>query len=59
VTEQAELPNLQRGEGLWRVGQRAFIVRHLATQGELDLYDTNGRLIDPIPSTTSTPDSEG
>jgi type IV secretory pathway VirB4 component len=55
VTEQAELSNLQRGEGLWRVGQRAFVVRHLATQGELDLYATHGRMeISP----TATQNSE-
>jgi hypothetical protein len=44
VTEAAQLPDLQRGEGLWRVGQRAFVVRHLATDGELALFDTNARM---------------
>ena len=39
-TERGELPDLQRGEGLWRVGQCAFVVRHLATDGELQLFDT-------------------
>src|SRR5450756_97989 len=33
VTERSELPDLQRGEGLWRVGQRAFVVRHTVTDG--------------------------
>jgi hypothetical protein len=42
--ERDQLPDLQRGEGLWRVGQRAFVVRHVATQGELALFDTNGRM---------------
>ncbi|EWT06819.1 ATP-binding protein [Intrasporangium chromatireducens Q5-1] len=46
VTEGAQLPDLQRGEGLWRVGQRAFIVRHLATDAELDLFDTSSRMVD-------------
>jgi len=55
VTEQAELPNLQRGEGLWRVGQHAFVVRHLATQGELDLYATHGRIAE---NPTAMHDSE-
>jgi hypothetical protein len=45
VTERAELPGLQRGEGLWRVGQRAFVVRHLVTDGELELFDTNSRML--------------
>jgi type IV secretory pathway VirB4 component len=44
VTERAQLPDLQRGEGLWRVGQRAFVVRHLVTDGELALFDTNSRM---------------
>ena len=45
VTERNELPELQRGEGLWRVGQRAFVVRHLVTDGELELFDTNARMM--------------
>ncbi len=45
VTEQRELPGLSRGEGLWRVGQRSFVVRHLCTPGELDVFDTNTRMI--------------
>jgi hypothetical protein len=44
VTEQRELPTLQRGEGLWRIGGRAFVVRHLCTPGELTLFDTNHRM---------------
>jgi hypothetical protein len=44
VTERDQLPDLPRGEGLWRVGQRAFVVRHLATSGELRLFDTNARM---------------
>ena len=31
--------------GLWRVGQRAFVVRHLVTEGELSLFDTNSRML--------------
>ena len=42
--EREQLPDLQRGEGLWRVGQRAFVVRHVATDEELTLFDTNGRM---------------
>jgi len=44
VTERVQLPDLQRGEGLWRVGQRAFVVRHLVTDGELALFDTSSRM---------------
>lgn len=29
--EHAQLPDLQRGEGLWHVGSHAFIVRHATT----------------------------
>ena len=42
--EQAQLPDLQQGEGLWRVGQRAFVVRHVTTEAELRLFDTNSRM---------------
>jgi hypothetical protein len=48
VTERAQLPDLQRGEGLWRVGQRAFVVRHLVTDGELALFDTNSRMSEKV-----------
>jgi hypothetical protein len=44
VAEQDELPGLVRGEGLWRVGQRSFVVHHLCTAGELELFDTNQRM---------------
>ena len=44
VTEQNELPALARGEGLWKIGQRAFVVRHLCTPGELEVFDTNARM---------------
>lgn len=43
--EHAQLPNLQQGEGLWRVGQRAFVVRHVATDEELEVFDTNSRMM--------------
>ena len=50
VTERNELPELQRGEGLWRVGQRAFIIRHLVSDGELELFDTSSRMGQPMPA---------
>jgi type IV secretory pathway VirB4 component len=43
-TEIDQLPDLERGEGLWRVGERSFVVRHLCTPDELDLFDTNARM---------------
>jgi len=45
VIERSRLPDLQRGEGLWRVGQRAFAVRHLVTDGELQLLNRVARLL--------------
>jgi hypothetical protein len=50
ITEQKELPALQRGEGLWRIGERAFVVRHLCTAGELELFDTNLRMLEDFPA---------
>jgi hypothetical protein len=43
-TEIDQLPDLDRGEGLWRIGERAFVVRHDCTPGELELFDTNARM---------------
>jgi hypothetical protein len=45
TTEAQELPVLGRGEGLWRVHDRAFVVRHLCTPAELDLFDTDARML--------------
>jgi len=44
-TEIEQLPDLRRGEGLWRIGERAFIVSHDLTPGELEIYDTNARML--------------
>jgi hypothetical protein len=45
AVEADQLPELAQGEGLWRIGQRAFVVRHVCTPGELLLFDTNARMI--------------
>jgi type IV secretory pathway VirB4 component len=45
--ETNQLPELAQGEGLWRIGQRAFVVRHLCTNQELALYDTDTRMNNP------------
>jgi hypothetical protein len=45
-TEIDQLPDLDRGEGLWRIGERAFVVRHDCTPGELELFDTNARMFE-------------
>ena len=37
-------PDLQFGEGLWRVGQRSFVVHRVATAAKLHLIDTNTRM---------------
>jgi hypothetical protein len=44
TTEVDQLSSLARGEGLWRVGERSFVVRHICTPGELALFDTNQRM---------------
>lgn len=44
-TEVAQLPDLERGEGLWRLGERAFVVRHVLTPTELACFDTNQRMV--------------
>lgn len=42
--ERQQLPTLQQGEGLWRIGQRSFVARHSATPNELELFDTRARM---------------
>jgi hypothetical protein len=49
AVEIAHLPNLGKGQALWHVGQRAFLVNHRLTQGELKLFDTNARMMDEKP----------
>lgn len=48
-TEAKELPQLVQGEGLWRIRDKAFVVRHLCTDGELELFDTNARMLSSKP----------
>jgi type IV secretory pathway VirB4 component len=44
--EVEQIPNLQRGEALWRVGQRSFIVQHrLSPMFERELVDTDANMI--------------
>lgn len=43
--EIEQLPQLSRGQGLWRVGERSFLVNHRVTPGELALFDTNQRMV--------------
>lgn len=45
ATEVRQLPDLAQGEGLWRVNERAFVVRHICTPGELELFDTDSRMV--------------
>jgi hypothetical protein len=45
TVEVAQLPELAKGEGLWRINERAFVVRHLCTPGELATFDTDARMI--------------
>jgi hypothetical protein len=45
TTQIHQLPDLAQGEGLWKVNQRAFVVRHLCTPDELGLFDTNARML--------------
>jgi hypothetical protein len=48
TAERDQLPDLQRGEGLWRVGQRAFVVRHVASVGESAIFETGARMTRPV-----------
>lgn len=43
-TEQSLLPSLGIGQALWRIKERAFLIQHQMLPGELELFDTRGRL---------------
>ena len=43
-TEAKLLPHLPRGQGLWKVGTRSFLVEHRLSASELRLVDTDGRM---------------
>lgn len=44
TAERDQLPDLQRGEGLWRVGNHAFVVCHTPTAGESAIFNTDSRM---------------
>ena len=49
--EVEQIPNLQRGEALWRVGQRSFIVQHrLSPLYERELVDTDANMVIRAPT---------
>ena len=43
-TEQDLLTELGTGEGLWRIGNRGFVVQHQLTPAEAQLFDTTARM---------------
>jgi hypothetical protein len=45
-TERAILTDLGVGEGLWRIGNRAFRAQHQMTSAEHDTFDTASRMTD-------------
>lgn len=47
-TEAALLPHLDRGVGLWKVGERSFLVWHLVGRTERELIDTDARMVRPL-----------
>lgn len=44
-TEANLLPNLGRGEAVWKVGSRSFVVRHMLGRSERALVDTDARMV--------------
>jgi hypothetical protein len=43
-TEAKLLPQLPRGQALWKVGKRSFLVEHRLSEAELGLVDTDARM---------------
>jgi type IV secretory pathway VirB4 component len=44
-TEQALIPTLGSGQGLWRIKSRSFVVQHQMHPAELELFDTTQRML--------------
>jgi len=44
-TEQSLIPTLGTGQGLWRIKHRSFVVQHQMHPAELELFDTNSRMV--------------
>jgi type IV secretory pathway VirB4 component len=44
-TEQAMLPQLGTGQGLWRIKDRSFLVQHQLHPAELAAFDTTTRMV--------------
>lgn len=44
-TEASLLPHLERGVGLWKVGERSFLVWHLLGDLEREIVDTDSRMV--------------
>ncbi|WP_246211454.1 ATP-binding protein [Phytoactinopolyspora alkaliphila] len=47
-TQRDVLPDLNTGEGLWRIGERAWIVAHTRSDIEARLFDTDTRMLEVI-----------
>jgi hypothetical protein len=45
ATEAELVPTLRRGEALWQVGRRSFLVQHRLSSIEQELVDTDARMI--------------
>jgi type IV secretory pathway VirB4 component len=45
-TEVELIPTLRRGEALWQVGRRSFLVQHRLSTLERELVDTDGRMVE-------------
>jgi hypothetical protein len=43
-TEREVVPRLQRGVGLWKVGDRSFLVQHRLSPLEHGIVDTDARM---------------
>jgi type IV secretory pathway VirB4 component len=46
ATEVELIPTLRRGEALWQVGRRSFLVQHRLSSLERELVDTDARMVE-------------
>ncbi len=60
ATELELLPTLRRGEALWKVGRRSFLVHHRLSSFEAQLVDTDARMaVHAAPAVPSRPTPNG
>lgn len=58
-TEAKLLPHLPRGQALWKVGTRSFLVDHRLSGAEVGFVDTDSRMTPRVATVNTMADANG